>query len=129
MNIKKIIKESIDEFDWIRESEPIDLDKEVKQYIDNNFVVAIWFGDMSNDLIEYINKFIIKEGFNWASDRLESAWLDGNLMKGLTFYPNMRMGGFKGKYARNDWESYNHESKSGHYDDIDPNMFHSIEYK
>jgi len=42
--IRKIIKESIDEFDWIRNTEPIDLDKEVKEYVDNNFVVAIWFG-------------------------------------------------------------------------------------
>lgn len=139
MNIKKIIKEEMDDFDWIRKSEPIDLDKEVKEYVDNGFVVAVWFGNIDGDLKEHINKFIIKENFKWTSDLLSDLWVYGNEIKGLTFYPphpneqgKKIIGGFAGFRSGNprlDWEQYHQEIKNGEYDDINPNMFHSIEYK
>lgn len=127
---------SDDDFDWIRNTEPIDLDKEVKEYVDNDFVVAIWFGDMDDDLREHINKFIIKENFKWTSDKLQHDWVYGIDIKGLTFYPphpdeqyKKIIGGFGGSNPRRDWEHYNQEVKNGEYDDINPNMFHSIEYE
>ena len=137
---KSFIKESEgDEFDWIRKSEPIDLDKEVKDYVDNDFVVAIWFGYMDDDLKEYINKFIIKENFKWVYDRLQHSWVYDNDIKGLTFYPpnpdeqgKKIMGGFGGFNSGNprlEWEHYHQEVMNGEYNDIDPNMFHSIEYE
>ena len=128
MNIKKIIKEEMDDFDWIRKSEPIDLDKEVKDYVDNDFVVAVWFGDIDGDLKEHINKFIIKENFKWTSDGIEEMWIQ-NQIKGITFYPHKLMGAFIGVNARINWVDYNQNVKNGEYDDINPNMFHSIEYK
>lgn len=139
MNIKNIIREELDGLDWIRNSRPIDLDKEVKDYVDNNFVVAIWFGDMDDDLKEHVDKFIIKENFKWTSDRLQHSWVYGNDIKGLTFYPphseeegKKIIGGFTGFGSGNprlDWEHYHQEVNNGQYEDIDPNMFHSIEYE
>ena len=137
---KGFIKESEEDgLDWIRKSEPIDLDKEVKDYVDNDFVVAIWFGYMDDDLKEYINKFIIKENFKWVYDRLQHSWVYGNDIKGLTFYPpnpdeqgKKIIGGFSGFISGNprlEWEHYHQEVMNGEYNDIDPNMFHSIEYE
>lgn len=121
------IREGSEDFDWIRNTEPIDLDREVKRYTDKGFVVALWFGNISDDLREHINKFIIKEGFDWGSNRVQTAWTYGNLVMGLTFYPNMSMGGFDGVNARDDWEFYNREVKNGQYEDINPYKFHSVE--
>jgi len=63
-------------------------------------------------------------------------WVYGIDIKGLTFYPphpdeedKKIIGGFRGSNPRRDWEYYNQEVKNGEYDDINPNMFHSIEYK
>lgn len=128
MNLIKVIREEIEDFDWIRDTEPIDLDREVKRYIDKGYVVALWFGEINDDLREHINKFIIKEDFNWGSNKAQTAWIYGNLVKGLTFYPNMEMGGFHGVNARDNWEFYNQQAKNGEYEDINPKRFHSVEF-
>jgi hypothetical protein len=59
MNIKKIIRESIDEFDWVRDSIPIDLTRG-KWIIRNNNP-----DDMEENL--KIQKFLYSIGYKWTA--------------------------------------------------------------
>jgi len=121
------MREEMDQFDWIRNINPIDLNREVKDYVDEGYVVAIWFGEMNEGLRQYINQFIKKEGFNWNGNAIEKVWEENGDVLGLTFYPSGTLGGFSGPNAKNKWDHYHREVESGEYFDIDPNRFHSIE--
>lgn len=127
MNLKRIIREEMDQFDWIRDINPIDLDREVKDYVDKGYVVAIWFGEMNEGLRQYIKQFTEKEGFSWGSNEIGKVWKKNGDVLGLTFYPNGTLGGFSGPDAKNKWDSYHREVEAGEYNDIDSNKFHSIE--
>ena len=120
-------EDDITNLEWIIKSQPIDLDEMVKKYVDQGYVVAIWFGDMDDDLRTYVNNFIIKEKFYWSSPRQDTAWIYGNTFKGITFYPNRAMGGFHGVNAREKWNSYHESVINREYEDVDPDEFISIE--
>ena len=112
---------------WIMKSQPIDLDEEVKKYVDQGYVVAIWFGDMDDDLRTYVNNFIVKENFQWTSYQKNKEWKYGNSFKGITFYPDRDMGGFHGVNAREKWDGYHEDIINREYEDVDPDKFISIE--
>lgn len=120
-------EDDITNLEWIIKSQPIDLDETVKKYVDQGYVVAIWFGDMGDDLRTYVNNFIIKEKFYWSSHRQDTAWIYGNTFKGITFYPSRAMGGFHGVNARENWDGYHESTINREYEDIDPDKFISIE--
>lgn len=120
-------EDDITNLEWIIKSQPIDLDEMVKKYVDQGYVVAIWFGDMDDDLRTYVNNFIIKEKFYWSSPRQDTAWIYGNTFKGITFYPNRAMGGFHGVNARENWDGYHESAINREYEDVDPDEFISIE--
>ena len=123
----KSINES-EEFNWIKDVKPVDLDKEVMDYINKDYVVAIWFNDMDQNLIKYIKKFIKENDFSWGfqHDTRMEILLDGQI-KGITFYPNRGMGLFYGDDARTNWVSYHREVYYRQHDDISPDYFHSVE--
>lgn len=120
-------EDDITNLEWIIKSQPIDLDETVKKYVDQGYVVAIWFGDMDDDLRTYVNNFIIKEKFYWSSPRQDTAWIYGNTFKGITFYPSRAMGGFHGVNAREKWDNYRESVINREYEDVDPDEFISIE--
>jgi hypothetical protein len=115
-----------DGLDWIRDVEPIDLDRDVKSYVDQGYVVALWLGPINNELKNYVENFIETSGFDWWSNSMIRSW-DSGKVQGITFYPNKLMGLFRGGDAREDWVEFHSDVEHGLYDDISPDKFHSID--
>jgi hypothetical protein len=120
MNIKKIIREELDDMDWIRDTTPTFDPNLVLDFNERGYVVAIWFDQgIDPTTRDYIISFADENGYETPYALIHYS----EEVKALTFYPNKEMGFLKDEEG---WGMYMQHVYDGEYDDVTPDNLYII---
>ena len=122
MRLKKNqnIDETIDDFDWVRSTNPSFDPNFILESNKKGEVVAIWFDyGIDSTTRDYIISFSDENGYEPPYALIHYS----DEVRALTFYPDRQMGFLKDEES---WDRYMEAIHNGEYDDVGPNNLYVI---